>query len=234
MAVNWSLGQGNNALANFQFGVGLGQNLQDRRDQREDRNALLGIRRQQEERLAAEAQAAAAEKLEADKRADLPLLGKLLDFAQDEPTYQQARQVAQQYGIDTGGLPETFDPSWIAQQRQVVQLLQSPRGQEALSNAGKQAVDAGFQPGTPEFTTAVRQIVTAGMAQPYTGSQGETRLYTPEVFGGGQGQVQGGPTPGMVEDGYRFKGGNPADPAAWEPVGQGGPTPQASGGFPGR
>ncbi len=44
--------------------------------------------------------------------------------------------------------------------------------------------------------------------------------------------VQGGPQLGQVEDGYRFKGGNPADPNAWEPV-NGGPTPQASGGFPG-
>lgn len=39
-----------------------------------------------------------------------------------------------------------------------------------------------------------------------------------------------GPQPGHTEDGFRFKGGNPADPNAWEQV-NGGPTPQASGGF---
>jgi hypothetical protein len=42
--------------------------------------------------------------------------------------------------------------------------------------------------------------------------------------------AEAGPQPGQVEDGYRFKGGNPADPNSWEPV-QGGPTPQASGTF---
>jgi hypothetical protein len=31
-------------------------------------------------------------------------------------------------------------------------------------------------------------------------------------------QASAGPTPGAVEDGYRFKGGNPGDPAAWERV----------------
>jgi len=39
------------------------------------------------------------------------------------------------------------------------------------------------------------------------------------------------PAPGTVEGGYRFKGGNPSDPTAWEPV-AGGATPQASRTFP--
>ena len=45
------------------------------------------------------------------------------------------------------------------------------------------------------------------------------------IRGGGQagaapqGAQQGGPLPGTIQDGYRFKGGNPADPNSWEPVG---------------
>jgi methylphosphotriester-DNA--protein-cysteine methyltransferase len=231
MAVNWGLaGNGNNALQMFGVGAQMGQNLVDRREAREDRNALLQMRQQEMDARAAERAQAQQQQQQEQRRADLPMLGKLLDFAQDEPTYQRARQIAQEYGVDTSGLPETFDPAWVASQRQVVQLMQTPRGQEALSTAGKQAVDAGLQPGTPEFTAAVRQIITAGMAQPYMGSQGETRLYTPDPFGGG-GQAQGGPQPGTVEDGYVFKGGNPADPSSWEPVAQGGPTQPASGGF---
>lgn len=40
-----------------------------------------------------------------------------------------------------------------------------------------------------------------------------------------------GPTVGAIEDGYRFKGGDPSDSKSWEPVSNGGQTPHASGTF---
>jgi hypothetical protein len=217
VAANWGLaGGGNNALAMFGVGAQMGQNLVDRREQREQKNALLAQRQQQIDLQTRQQEQQAQQQQEQERRADLPMLGKLLDYAQDEPTYQQARQVAQQYGIDVTGIPETFgDGAWVTQQRQIVGMMQTPQGQEALSTAGKQAQDAGYRPGTPEFTGAVRQIITAGMAQPYTGAQGETRLYTPNVFGGG-GQVQGA---------------QPYDPNEWEVVEEGGPASQAPAGF---
>jgi hypothetical protein len=178
----------------------------DRQNEREDRNALLAQRQQQLDQQAQQAQ-------QEQKRADLPMLGRLLGSIRDEPTYQQARQVATEYGIDISGAPPNYDPNWVSSQTQLVQMMSTPQGQAALSTAGKQAQDAGFTPGTPEFVSAVRNIITADVAQPYMGSQGETRLYQPDVFGGGQ-QAQ------------------PFNPDEWEVVEEGGPASQAPGGFP--
>lgn len=189
MPVNWGLGGQNNALANFGYGVQLGQNFVDRRDDRQQQNALLQLRQQEFGQRQEERQQQQAQQERQQRRADLPMMERLLTMAQDEPSYQQARQVAGQYGIDVSELPPTFDPAWREQQLGIVRALNTPQGQEALSTAGKQAMDMGYRPGTPEFTQATRQLVEASLAQPYMGSGGETRLYTPQI--GGVGQVQG-------------------------------------------
>lgn len=243
--INWGLGQGNNALAAFGQGMQLGTFARQAQEQREARkaeaegkNALaayaggdqaqMGAAMQYDPRavLAIRGQVQGQEQAAAEqRRADLPTLTRLLEHASQGPEqWQQAIGVAQQYGIDTSSIPQQFDPEWAASQAQTLKLMQTPEAQEALSTAGKQAVDMGFQPGTPEFQAKVTEIWQQNGAIPYTDANGATRLYMP-------GRQQQGPEAGSVVGNFRFRGGDPNDRSNWEPVSQGGPTASPSGGF---
>lgn len=58
-----------------------------------------------------------------------------------------------------------------------------------------------------------------GLVNSYKLSWGsDPREMLNELQGGNRGNASTGPQVGMVEGGYRFKGGNPADPNSWEPV----------------
>lgn len=241
--IDWNLLGGNNALQMFGVGAQLGGQIRERREEGERKNALaayatnpsdpkalsgviaadprLGIQLQGQ-------QAQRAQQQQEQRRADLPMLTRLVETSTDESSYQRNRATAQEYGIDVANLPPLFDPRWRDQQLVTLKALQDPAKAEALSTAGKIAMDMGYKPNTAEFNKAVNDIWKAQEAKPYVVG-GETRLYQPQI--GGQGQAVGAPQPGAVEDGYRFKGGNPADPSAWEPVGQGGGGARVTSGF---
>lgn len=69
----------------------------------------------------------------------------------------------------------------------------------------------------PEMKTL--SVEPGGSAIGYYPQTGETKVLVQPNMGGGQmGAPAGGPQPGSVVDGYRFKGGNPNDPNAWEEV----------------
>lgn len=152
------------------------------------------------------AQSAASQQDAARKQ--LETMAQLLDDATDENSYQQGLNVARRMGIDVSSVPQNYDPAWVDEQRLMVRtFIEKP---EAATTLQRNLISAGIQPGTPEY----RQAVLSSLAPPG---------YVAAPMGGG------GPAPGTVEDGYRFKGGDPADPANWEATG--GPTPRASGTF---
>ena len=162
-------------------------------------------------------------------------MGKFLKIAQfvesqppeqREAAYQRGKQIGAQIGLSVDSAPATYaeavQSGWLEKQISFGQIFSE--NPEVLSTAGKIAVDAGLQQGSPEFQNFVMEYTIASQAKPYTGAEGETRLYRPN-FG-----QDGGPQPGHIEDGYIFKGGNPGDPGAWEQVG--GPQASPAGGFP--
>lgn len=174
----------------------------------------------------------------------LQTVGKLLEGVADEPTFQRARTLAQQNGIDVSRVPTNYDPEWVNGQREFIQKMQDPKEREALSTAGKLAADEGLQPGTPEFGKRVNEIWRSGERKivatqagggvaeidPITGAK---MVIMPNAGGytpGASVAPQAGPAPGAVVNGHRFKGGNPNDRNSWEVVGGSGGN--VGGGFP--
>lgn len=179
---------------------------------------------------------------QAQQRADLPYVGRLLNTVTDEASYQRARNIASQNGLDLSSAPQQYDPAWVDDQKARVQLFGTPEGRQALSTAGKEAVDAGNPEGTPEFYAFVRNRLAAadrrtiplqpgGSVAEYDPATGQARI----VIAPNNGQmatgsaVGGGPQVGAVVGGYRFKGGNPNDRNNWEQAGGG--SGNATGNF---
>lgn len=81
---------------------------------------------------------------------------------------------------------------------------------------------SGVAPGTPEWMSAMADRAAYLRNPPRFVTMGDGSV---RQIGGGASPTS--PAVGTVEDGYRFKGGNPSDPNAWEQVGGAGPqTPQ--------
>jgi len=121
----------------------------------------------------------------------------------------------------------------------------SPGLRSALMAAGGLKDEASAAPTSLERNYEFYKRTAPDLAPKYLENQASPLRFVPDGAGGvsvvdpaqfrgptGPAASQGGgPAPGTVEDGYRFKGGDPARKENWEPVGQGGPTQPASGGF---
>lgn len=210
---NWGLlnrdGGFQNALSQ---GYQMGSALKQRREEKELNNALAAYDPANPEswrdvakvdprtgiQLRGQQQQAQAQQME-QRRADMPMLAKLLETATDEASWQRNRQIAQQYGIDISSAPQQFDPAWRDQQLMTLKAISTPEGMEALSSAGKVAADMGFKPGTPEYNDMVRQVWTESQSKPYVVG-GETRLYTPRMGAQAKAQIIPQKPAGMTDD----------------------------------
>lgn len=178
---NWGLMGGNNALAMFQFGAQLGRDARAQQEERAlkaavgayatnptDPNALATVMKadprigMQLQKQQAAAEKAARDQEEADRKAQRAKVleaARLFEDVGDEATYQQRLGIAQRIGIDTSNAPRNFDPQWVQENALIMRFAADKP--EALSTIGKEAVDAGFQAGTPEHAAFVRQRIQA-------------------------------------------------------------------------
>ena len=167
-----------------------------------------------------------------------PRLG--LQLRQQQVTSQREQQ--SQLTKMIGGLAKqaTTPQAWDAAVDQLVQMgvpnAEKYRGQFSPETRAAIMTAAGIKDdGQEEYTlapgaTRMRggQVVASSPYRPQIitdPTTGQTFEYAPQ---GGGARPANVPQPGQVEDGYRFRGGNPADPASWEPIGgapsQGGAT----------
>lgn len=199
VGINWGLGPGN-ALSMFSQGAQIGQQLRARQDENElrgafgrvlsapkttpgigdkpvDTSADMGIIAQHDPRLFMQLQQRdqqQAQQAQAAKVDQIKTIARLLDEARDEGSYQRGLAAARQLGMDVSSVPQSYDPAWVAQQRTLLSAFVDDDGTK-LSGIARELVDAGYQPGTPQFNEAMRSVISNKYASDYVDDAGNVR-----------------------------------------------------------
>lgn len=164
---------------------------------------------------------AAADQLELHK--DRIIFGAgLLQGVRDETSYQAVRSQMQAAGMPVDDIPTSYDPQYV----------------QNVIGAAKQLQAKEAQPTSLERNYEFYQRVAPDLAPTYLKSEAMPRPIVDPTTGGlvmpnfgSPAPAANAPQPGTIEDGYEFLGGDPSKPESWRKAG--GPTPQASGAFPG-
>lgn len=128
------------------------QGMQMQRRAMDMREQEFGAQQQQREEVARQQQLA-------QQREQAGQIAQLTRGVTDEGTYQQRLAAARQYGIDVSGAPANFDPAWVQTQNILAETF-FREGPDRLTNTAQELVEAGFEPGTPEFQRAMAQRIT--------------------------------------------------------------------------
>lgn len=118
-------------------------------------------------------QAEAQRKREAEMRQQS---GRLLQAVKVDPSkYQQARAAAIQLGFPQESIPAQYDPVWVDNQLMLASAYEKDGGQQ-ISGLARELQDAGYKPGTPQFTQAMGIALQGKYAPQYTDAQGNVRM----------------------------------------------------------
>jgi hypothetical protein len=189
MPINWGLAQGNGALEAFQVGNALGSQLRQRREQDQAKNALTAYAQNPSEQSlnalfphmkpeqvfsVIQKRQEGQQQQQKQRLEQVGIMGKLLADVPDDTVYQQRLALARQYGIDTTNAPPSFDAPWIANMQTMVRAVQEDGG-EKISGIARELVDAGFQPGTPQFNQAMQSVISNKYSSDYVDEAGNVR-----------------------------------------------------------
>ena len=147
---------------------------------------------------------------------------------------QAFNKIAQRWAEENGQpAPTNFDTAKQIVGTEIIKALGvAGAGTESERTAAGDAFNRARSPQAIDGAIGVVQQLLGGqlkgLRRQYTSSTGMPESSFDEMLepetrqilggGGGGGQIKGAPPVGTVEDGHRFKGGDPSDQSNWEPV----------------
>ena len=197
-------------------------------------NQQIGAIAEADPRLAMQVQqqeAAAQASAREQQMKQMPVLGRLLSYAKQGPQqWAEAISTAQSYGMDVSRVPQQFDPAWADTQIMFAQAMQDPQTLDKLP-AMAQEVMLSLPPDQRDVNNPAFVQGMSGQAEMViTPNPGGFSAGAPAGGGGGNmPRVSSPQEAAQLPPGTQFM--MPDGRIGTVP---GGPTPQASGGFPGR
>lgn len=168
------------------------------------------LSKEQRSQAAAEARALAAA---ASRVKTLPLEQRGAALQQMAPALAQHGLTADEIGA--ADLSDEGIAGYMRTAQTILDLTDPPDEPSIIRTLRAVGLDPQSQEG--------RDIVTRSLSSPKYLPNGDGTF---TIIGAGQGRPSSGPRPGVIEDGYRFNGGDPANPASWTQVGGAGSGPQ--------